>query len=131
MSLDGALFDIDKLNYFSKEYHRQGARQVIGFRKSRLGRKYTMSSGSRLKRMSPISSKILNIEKERPNPRKDYAKYSDIEPLTRFFYEDDYKRSRLTRFRSIRVMTRTLSALFQDFALKMLYGVDETTWWKA
>jgi hypothetical protein len=35
----------------------------------------------------PYFEKILNIEKERPNPRKDYAKYSDIEPLTRFFYE--------------------------------------------
>jgi hypothetical protein len=27
MSLDGALFDIDKLNYFSKEIHREGARR--------------------------------------------------------------------------------------------------------
>ena len=30
--------------------------------------------------------KILNIEKDRPNPRKDYAKYSDIYPLIRFFF---------------------------------------------
>ena len=33
---------------------------------------------------------ILNIEREKEKPRKDYAKYSDIFPIINFFYDDIY-----------------------------------------
>ena len=33
---------------------------------------------------------ILNIEREKKNPRKDYAKYSDIYPVIKFFDHDIY-----------------------------------------
>ena len=33
---------------------------------------------------------ILNIEREKDKPRKDYAKYSDIYPIISFFYDDEY-----------------------------------------
>jgi glutamyl-tRNA synthetase len=105
------LFDIDKLNYFSKEYIAKEPAKVLAPKVLAWAEKYNENFRIKILSDEPYFEKILNIEKERPNPRKDYAKYSDIEPLTRFFYEDDYKEITLTRFRSIRVMTRTRSAL--------------------
>ena len=33
---------------------------------------------------------IMNIEREKENPRKDYEKFSDIFPIIKFFYKDYY-----------------------------------------
>jgi glutamyl-tRNA synthetase len=131
MSLDGALFDIDKLNYFSKEYIAKEPAKVLAPKVLAWAEKYNENFRIKILSDEPYFEKILNIEKERPNPRKDYAKYSDIEPLTRFFYEDDYKEITADPLPfNPRYDEDTIGALLQDFALKMPYGVDETTWWE-
>jgi hypothetical protein len=76
---------------FLERIHREGAGQGIGPESVAWAEKYNENFRIKILSDEPYFEKILNIEKERPNPRKDYAKYSDIEPLTRFFYEDDYK----------------------------------------
>ena len=37
-------------------------------------------------------TEILNIEREKDKPRKDYAKYSDIYPIISFFFDDVYNK---------------------------------------
>jgi glutamyl-tRNA synthetase len=70
------------------------------------------------------------LRKERPNPRKDYAKYSDIEPLTRFFYADDYAKIVSSPLPFNPSYDHALLAeLLSVLSEKMLYGVDEATWW--
>jgi glutamyl-tRNA synthetase len=131
MSLDGALFDIDKLNYFSKEFIAKEPAKELEPKVMAWASKYNDNFRIKILSDEPYFEKILNIEKERPNPRKDYAKYSDIEPLTRFFYEDDYKEIAANGLPfNPRYDEDTIGELLQDFALKMPYGVDETTWWE-
>ena len=72
MSLDGALFDNDKLDFYAKEV-------LSKMSKSEISRK----AYARFE-------EILNIEREKKNPRKDYAKYSDIYPVIKFFDHDIY-----------------------------------------
>ena len=130
MSLDGALFDIDKLNYFSKEIiAKEPAKELLpkvkewaSLHDATLSEKITHDEG--------YFGKILNIEKERPNPRKDYAKYSDIEPLSRFFYKPDYEKMVKEGLSFNPNYSKAfLAKLLKDFAEEMPYGSDENTWW--
>ena len=130
MSLDGALFDIDKLNYFSKEIiAREPAKELLPKVKAWAADHDPVLS-KKIAKDETYFGKILNIEKERPNPRKDYAKYSDIEPLSRFFYKDDYEQMVKAGLPFNPNYDKAFIAkLLKEFAEKMLYGVDEQAWW--
>lgn len=129
MSLDGALFDLDKLNYFSKEIIAKEPAKELAPKVKAWAEMHDPALRMKILSDEVYFERILNIEKERPNPRKDYAKYSDIEPLTRFFYEDDYANLVANGLPfNPKFDEDTIGSLLQDFALKMPYGVDEQTW---
>ncbi|MCR4562027.1 MAG: glutamate--tRNA ligase [Bacilli bacterium] len=132
MSLDGALFDGDKLNYFSKEIIAIDPVDSILKKVTDWSEQYDKVLHEKIMANPAYFRKILNIEKERAHPRKDYAKYSDIEPLTRFFFEKDYAEIVKNGLPfNERYSKEFLSSLLKDFADKMIYGVDESTWWNS
>ncbi|HBS02565.1 MAG TPA: hypothetical protein DEA63_01695, partial [Firmicutes bacterium] len=76
--------------------------------------------------------KILNIEKDRKNPRKDYAKYSDIYPLVKFFYKDEYEKILANPLPfNPSYSKEEIVSLLSDFRDKMLFGTDENVWWNS
>ena len=129
MSLDGALFDEDKLNYFAKEILAkmpvdQEFDNVLAWAKE-----HDQAFAERIEADPVYFKKILNIEKDRPNPRKDYAKYSDIYPLIRFFFEDEYEKIISSPLPFQEKFTKELLAeLLEKAANEMPFGVDEMTW---
>ena len=130
MSLDGALFDIDKLNYFSKEIIAKEPAKELLPKVKQWALVHDATLSEKIAHDEGYFGKILNIEKERPNPRKDYAKYSDIEPLSRFFYKPDYEKmvSDGLSFNP-NYSKEFLAKLLREFAEKMPYETDENTWW--
>ncbi|HOC81039.1 MAG TPA: glutamate--tRNA ligase family protein, partial [Bacilli bacterium] len=90
MSLDGALFDLDKLTFFAKEV----IARMSAHRLASLSKKWAINYSPELldliNRNVEYYEQILNIEREKENPRKDFAKYSDIYSHIRFFYHDHY-----------------------------------------
>lgn len=130
MSLDGALFDIDKLNYFSKEIIAKEPAAELLPKVKEWAAAHDPSLSAKIAKDETYFGRILNIEKERPNPRKDYAKYSDIEPLSRFFYKDDYEKIVAAGLPFNPSYSHDfLCKLLLDFADGMAYGADESTWW--
>ena len=132
MSLDGALFDGDKLNYFAKELLAKEPLEkefadVLSWAKS-----HDESFASRIESDPVYFKKILNIEKDRKNPRKDYAKYSDIYPLIRFFYDDEYEAilANPLPFQE-KFDASLLSSVLRSAAKKMPFGVEENVWFDA
>lgn len=130
MSLDGALFDLDKLNYFAKEIIAkmpldEEYEAVLAWAKA-----HQEDFAKRIESDPSYFKAILNIEKDRKNPRKDYAKYSDIYPLIRFFYDDEWEKivASPLPFKQDKAL---VNALLQDLADKMPFGVDEPTWFNA
>lgn len=90
MSLDGALFDIMKLKFVSKEIlSRETARRITyearDYATQHDPKLYALITGDQL-----YFESIMNIEREKENPRKDFEKFSDIFPLVRFFYRVEY-----------------------------------------
>jgi glutamyl-tRNA synthetase len=90
MSLDGALFDINKLNFFGKEMLAKMDKKTISEKSYAWAKKFSPELKAFIEEDPNRYEEILNIEREKKNPRKDYAKYSDIYDNIRFFSRDEY-----------------------------------------
>lgn len=130
MSLDGALFDEGKLNYFSKEVIAKMPLDELFIAVKDYADAHDEEFAKRIKESPEYVKRILNIEKDRKNPRKDYAKYSDIYPLIKFFFHDEWER-KLAEGLSFpsRYEASDVKSLLLDLRDHMAFGEDETTWW--
>lgn len=91
MNHDGALFDIGKLNFFSKELlGRMKLDEIYAFAYD-YAKKYNNELYKLINRDTEYFKNILNIEREKENPRKDYEKLGDMASIISFFYLDKYE----------------------------------------
>lgn len=90
MSLDGALFDNEKLNFYAKEILSRMKKEEIAKKSYEWAKKYDEKLKNFIEKDYSRYEEILNIEREKKNPRKDYAKYSDIYDVIKFFDKDEY-----------------------------------------
>lgn len=132
IALEGALFDQDKLNYFSKEIIarmplEQEFSDVLAYAKPHDEKLYA----AMMKDPQYLKS-ILNIEKDRKNPRKDYAKYSDIYPLIRFFFDEEFDAILAAGLPFNPATPKdTLVAFLKDAETALPFGTDESVWFEA
>ena len=128
MSLDGALFDMDKLHYFSREIIARMPLEEEFAAVKAFADAHDDLLAKRIAADPAYFKKILNIEKDRKNPRKDYAKYSDIYPMTRFFYGDEFDEIAKGDLPfNPAYKPELIKAMLEDFKA-MPFGVDENTW---
>lgn len=132
MSLDGALFDQGKLNFFAKETIATIPTETLVHDVTEWAKVNDPLLNAKIEKDPVYFSKVLGIERDRPNPRKDYAKYSDIEPATRFFYDEDYQKliAEPLPFNP-KFSKEFLKSFLEKVASAMAYGVDESTWWNS
>lgn len=90
MSLDGALFDIAKVANISKERMAYKKASELKDEVKEWAKTYAPDFYEKIIKDEDFFTAILNIEREKEKPRKDYAKYSDIYPIISFFYDDVY-----------------------------------------
>lgn len=132
MSLDGALFDLDKLAYFSKEAIAGMDIESFYGQVASYAKLYDSELEAKIELDPVYFKKILNIERDRPNPRKDYAKYGDILPLVAFFYDDEYAKKKEAGLPFDPAFDRDfIKEFLNDVADNMAYGPDEATWWNS
>lgn len=90
ISLDGALFDNEKLNFYAKEILSRMKKEEIASKSYEWAKTYDLKLKEFIEKDYSRYETILNIEREKKNPRKDYAKYSDIYPIISFFDNDEF-----------------------------------------
>ena len=90
MSLDGALFDLAKVQNLCKE--KLGHMNTKDFSEAATlwAKEYSPELFALIEKDPVYFSQIVGIEREKENPRKDYEKFSDILPLIKFFYNEYY-----------------------------------------
>ena len=129
MSLEGALFDIGKLNFFAREILVKKSKEEIYKTALEYSQKYNPELLNLIERNPKYFMDIMNIEREKENPRKDYEKYGNLPELIGFFYEDRYNNiiknplpfnEKFTK----EVISETLSALRDGLS----YDLDEQNW---
>lgn len=91
MSLDGALFDIGKLNFFAKEILAKKNKDQIFEMVVSYATKYQPKLLEVVNRNHSYFKEIMNIEREKENPRKDYEKFGNLLESISFFYDDFYE----------------------------------------
>lgn len=90
MSLDGALFDIEKLKYFAKEYLAKLDKKSFASLAYTYAKKYDSKLLSLIEKDYDKFENIINIEREKDNPRKDYACFKELYEGIKFFYNSEY-----------------------------------------
>lgn len=132
MSLDGALFDLKKLDYYSKEVIASFDLDTLFYNVKKYAEQYDKDLNDLLKRDESYFKSILNIERDGPHPRKDYAKYKDIYPSIRFFYRDQYEE--IVRDSGITFNPKFEKTLIHEILLEStsLYScLDEASWFES
>lgn len=90
MSLDGALFDLEKLNYFSKEYLASLNKDEITKLVIDYSKKYNENLFNLVNSDINYFKEIINIEREKDKPRKDFSNLAEIYDGILYFYNDFY-----------------------------------------
>ncbi len=90
MSSSGALYDLMKLDDISKNIISKMTKEELYEDSYKWSKKYSDSLKSIIEKDPEYYKSILNIEREQVKPRKDIAKYSDIEGLIWYMYDDLY-----------------------------------------
>ena len=90
MSLDGALFDMGKLNFFAREILGKMTKEQILESALDYSKKYNKPLFDLINRDQNKFMEIMNIEREKENPRKDYEKFGNLVEIISFFYPDLY-----------------------------------------
>ena len=89
-SREGALFDMGKLKFFSREILARKTKEEILSLALSYAETYSPKLLSLINKDKDYFMEIMNIEREKENPRKDYEKFGGLEELISFFYEDEY-----------------------------------------
>ncbi len=92
MSQDGALFDMGKLNFFAKEILGKMNKEQILEMALNYSKQYKPELYELINRDQDYFKAIMNIEREKENPRKDYEKLGNLVEIIGFFYSDIYDR---------------------------------------
>ena len=90
MSLEGALFDMGKLCFFSREILGKKTKEEMLQMTLEYSKKYNQKLFDLVNRDHEYFKEIINIEREKENPRKDYEKLGGIYDIISFFYKDLY-----------------------------------------
>lgn len=133
MTLDGALFDLAKVENICKERLSRLNKDEFTKKAYDYATKYDENLKALIERDENYFKSIINIEREKENPRKDYVTYKDIYPIINFFYTDLYNQlletvelpfnfERFTKEQIINVLT--------NFKNSMGLEYDEEGWFE-
>ena len=92
ISSEGALFDMGKVNFFAREILGKKNKEEIYQLAHKYAEQYNSELLELIDRDPEYFKSIMNIEREKENPRKDYEKFGNLPELIGFFYEDRYQK---------------------------------------
>ena len=129
MSLDGVLFDQDKLNFFSKEIIAQMSAEEVY---NRVLEWATGEFKERLIAYKETSIAALNIERGGEKARKDYACYKDVYPIISLFYKEDnekeFKENGLAF--NPNIPSSIVKEVLEDFMATNDYSLGNDVWFQ-
>ena len=130
-SLDGALFDMPKLNNISKEVLANYDKVTFTNECLEWAKEHNTTLASLIENDRNRFENIINIERDQEKPRKDYEKFSDVFDKIAFFYPDIYdkmvKENKLP-FNEF-IAKDIIKDVLEDFVKSLdLDSQDENTW---
>lgn len=93
MTLDGALFDLEKVKSISKDRLALLSAEEIAANALEWAKVYQPEFARAIESDPGTFRALMAIERGGEKPRKDYAKYSDIWPILDFMYEGPFEKA--------------------------------------
>ena len=93
MNNEGALFDMAKLNFFARELLVKFNKDEFTSLALKYAKEYNKDLENLINQDPKYFANIINIDREKANPRKDYEKFSNIPEIIAFMYEDGYQKA--------------------------------------
>ena len=132
MSLDGVLFDQDKLNFFSKEVIAQFTAEDFYNRLVKWSKDYDEVLYKHLLDNKELSVKALNIERGGEKARKDFVSYKDVYPIIGFFYKDRYEEIVKNGYDfNEKFSKEDIKSLLEDFSKSNDYSLANDVWFSS
>jgi glutamyl-tRNA synthetase len=126
MSLDGALFDIQKIDSISREVISKMTTEDLFARSYEYAKKYDQKLLDLIESDQNYYKRVINIEREKANPRKDFAKFSDIKSSIGFMYDES---SLMKESFNPKLTDETISSVLKVFSDSLkLIGTTEEEW---
>ena len=133
MSLDGALFDLEKLQNISKEVLSTYSGSKMLEEMLKYTEKYDPAFFELINKDKEYFTQIMSIEKDKENPRKDYIKYSDVFNKVKFFYEPHY--SNMMEEQELpfnpNMDKELIKTILTEFVDTLNYEVSEQEWFNS
>lgn len=128
MSLDGALFDLEKVKSISKEVLGNMNKEVFTQAALDYAKNYNKELYDLIVSDLDYFKEIINIEREQEKPRKDYEKFSDVLPIINFMYDKYfYQLTKEIQFNP-RFDKKLLVSLLEEYRDSFTLDVDQETW---
>lgn len=132
MSLDGALFDIEKVNYFSREYLGQLSAKDFVRECTEYAKEYSPSLFNFINKDKTYFEKIISIERGGIKPRKDYANFSEIIPLIGFMddeiFLDSIKENQV--YNEVKNNPENFNLIKEYIKNNNAHNLDESEWFE-
>ena len=127
ISASGTLFDIEKLNNISKNYiSRLTAKEVYNCLLTWTN-EFDKEFNDLLTKYDEYSINVLNIERERKKPRKDYGSYSEIKKNIWYMYDELFNDS---VYNNVELNENTNNEILLDYINNYYDELDdEETWY--
>ena len=130
MSLDGALFDLPKLQNICKEVLAFYTKKEFTDLCLEWAHKYNHEVEELILSDREKFESIINIEREQEKPRKDYEKFSDVFEKIKFFYNqyfDDMSKNNTYEWNPF-IDKEDIRKILTTVKEKMDYSLDEQGW---
>jgi len=129
ISSEGALFDMGKVNFFSRELLSKLNKDEFTELALDYASKYNKELCDLINRDVDYFKAIINIEREKENPRKDYEKFGSLVENIGFFYHDIYLKEIENRCPfNEKLSTETIKELLNEMKVKLSLDQDEQSW---
>ena len=127
-SLDGALFDEIKLQFFAREILARKTKEemlelVLAYSKEHDENLYKYVSAN-----PNFFMEIINIERENENPRKDYYKLGGLLDTIGFFYNDIYDNAFDTSVYNPNISVEVKKSLLNDLKDNLDFSKPQEEW---
>lgn len=127
MSLDGALFDLDKVKNICKELLSRLTKEEITDRALAWANVYDKELEEVILSDRNYFEAIMNIERGGEKPRKDYTKYDEILPAISFMYDKYYNEATRESFNE-RISNESAKEVLTKYLEVMDLTKDEVSW---
>ena len=128
MSVSGAVFDMIKLLDVSKTVISKFNADEIYEKTYNWAKRYNEGLASLLESDVEYAKKVLNIERGKAKPRKDIAKWSDVESIIEYMYKDRFENMNDYEFQNINDENEIKSIVKEYVENIYSFDDDKETW---